>query len=111
MGKYNWTTGPIHSSLGYDSTFIVLSNDSPKTQTIKVKFYDLGYTPKKLLISKTINLDSEMTTTMDTERPEVAIWEVQIGTDSKYVHSWIGGRRLNYNLPGNVVLDAELVKL
>jgi ubiquitin len=106
--KYNWTTGPVRSSLGYDSTLIVLSNDSSKTQKVEVRFYDLGYTPKKNIFSKTITLESELTKSVDTRRPEVASWEVQISTDSKDVRAWIGGRRLNSNLPGNVILQPEL---
>jgi len=106
--KYNWTTGPVRSSLGYDSTLIVLSNDSSKTQKVEVRFFDLGYTPKKNILSKVITLESELTKTVDTQRPEVASWEVQISTDSKDVRAWIGGRRLNSNLPGNIILQPEL---
>jgi hypothetical protein len=108
--KYNWTTGPVRSSLGYDSTLIVLSNDSSKTQGIKVRFYDLGYTPKKKISSELIILESESTLSLDTQRPEVASWEVQIGTNSKKVSAWIGGRRLNSNLPGNIILNSQLLR-
>jgi hypothetical protein len=106
--KYNWTTGPVRSSLGYDSTLILLSNDSSKTQKVEIRFYDLGYSPKKKLLSKTISLEMAATKSVDTRRPEVACWEVQISADSKDVHAWIGGRRLNSNLPGNVILNSEL---
>ncbi|MDD3364935.1 MAG: hypothetical protein PHZ03_08150 [Syntrophomonas sp.] len=106
--KYNWTTGPVRSSLGYDSTLIVLSNDSSKTQHVEVRFYDLGYTPKKNILSKNVTLESESTKSVDTQRPEVACWEVQISADSQDVKAWIGGRRLNSNLPGNIILNSEL---
>jgi len=108
--KYNWTTGPVRSSLGYDSTLIVLSNDSSKAQKVEVRFYDLGYTPKKKVFGKKITLASEFTQSLDTQRPEVASWEVRISTDSKKVRAWIGGRRLNSNLPGNIILNSELQK-
>jgi len=108
--KYNWTTGPVRSSLGYDSTLIVLSNYSSKKQKVKVRFYDLGYTPKKKVFSKKLRLESEFTKSLDTRRPEVASWEVQISTDSKDVRAWIGGRRLNSNLPGNIILNSELLR-
>lgn len=106
--KYNWTTGPVRSSLGYDSTLIVVSNNSMKTQKVEVDFFDLGYTPKKKLLSKTMTLGAEMTKSIDTQRPQAASWEVQIHANSKNLSAWIGGRRLNYNLPGNTVLQTEL---
>jgi len=106
--RYNWTTGPVRSSLGYDNTLIVLSNDSSKAQKVEVRFYDLGYKPKKKVNSWNITLPSEFTHSLDTERPEVKSWEVQISTNSKNVRVWIGGRRLNSNLPGNIILNSEL---
>lgn len=109
--KYIWTTGPVRSSLGYDSTLIVLTNNSSTTRKARVTFYDLGYTPKKPLLSKTVTLELEETKSIDTERPEVAIWEVQISTDSKDISAWIGGRRLNSNLPGNIILNSELQRI
>lgn len=108
--KYNWTTGPVRSSLGYDSTLIVLSNDSSRARRVEVRFYDLGYTPKKKVFCKNVLLDPESTISLDTERPEVKSWEVQISTNSKDVRTWIGGRRLTYNLPGNTILNSELVR-
>ncbi len=108
--KINWTTGPISSSLGYDSTFIVVNNDSNQRQKVWVRFYDLSFSPKRLLLNKVLNLAPGETGEVDTERPEVyrSSWEVQISSYSSRIRSWVGGRRLNYNLPGNVVLNSEL---
>jgi len=106
--KYNWTTGPIRSSLGYDSTLIVLSNSSTKDQKVEVRFYDLGCTPKKKVFSKKIILDGVCVKSLDTRKPDVKCWEVQISTDSKKVYAWVGGRRLNSNLPGNIILSTQL---
>ncbi len=106
--KYYWTTGPIRSSVGYDSTLVVVSNNSTVTRKIQVKFYDLGYTPKKLLIDKTLTVNPQQVASVDTERPEVAIWEVQISAYTRDIEVWVGGRRLNSNLPGNVLLNGQL---
>lgn len=110
MAKINWTTGPVSSSLGYDSTLIVVNNGSANRQKVGVKFYDLSYSPKKLLIDRVLNLAPGETSKVDTERPEVfrSSWEVQISSNSSRIRSWVGGRRLNYNLPGNTVLYSQL---
>jgi len=108
--KINWTTGPISSSLGYDSTLIVVNNDSPVRQKVWVRFYDLSISPKKLLVEKVLNLAPAETGEVDTERPEVyrSSWEVQLSSYSDKIRSWVGGRRLNSNLPGNIVLNSQL---
>jgi hypothetical protein len=110
LKKFNWTTGPVRSSLGYDSTLIVLTNWSLKTQTVQIRFYNLDFSPKKKLISRNITLPSGATQTIDTQEPGIKTWEVQISTDSSQVNTWIGGRRLNSNLPGNIILGTELQK-
>ncbi len=108
--KINWTTGPVSSSLGYDSTLIVVNNDAPTRQKVWVRFYDLSFSPKKLLVDRVLNLASGETGEVDTERPEVyrSSWEVQVSSYSDRIRSWVGGRRLNYNLPGNTVLNSQL---
>lgn len=108
--KIKWTTGPVSSSLGYDSTLIVVTNGSNKRQKVWVSFYDLSYSPKKLLLEKVLNLAPGETGEVDTERPEVfrSSWEVQISSYSSRIRSWVSGRRLTYNLPGNTVLSSQL---
>lgn len=108
--KVNWTTGPVSSSLGYDSTLIVVTNGSKNRQKVWVRFYNLSYSPKKLLLEKVLNLAPGETGEVDTERPEVyrSSWEVQLSSYSNRIRSWVGGRRLNYNLPGNTVLNGQL---
>lgn len=108
--RINWTTGPVSSSLGYDSTLIVVNNDSPARQKVWVRFYDLSFSPKRLLVDKVLSLAPGATGEVDTRRPEVyrRSWEVQISSYSSKIRSWVGGRRLNYNLPGNTVLNSQL---
>lgn len=110
---YNWTTGPVSSSLGYDSTLIVVLNNTSQKRKVQIRFYDLSFNPKKEVRTKTATLQPWSTTTLNTEYPEVyrSSWEVQITAHSKKVLAWVGGRRLNSNLPGNTILHSKLKRL
>lgn len=70
-GKINWTTGPVCSSLGYNSTFIVVNNGSAQRQTVWVRFYDLSFSPKRLLRNEVLHLAPGETGEVDTQSPEV----------------------------------------
>lgn len=110
--QYNWTTGPINSSLGYDSTYIVILNNTSSTQDVSIRFYDLSFTPKKLIDNQQLTLKAFETKTVDTRYPDVyrSGWEVQAATYSLSVRLYVSGRRLNSNLPGNTVLNQEFIR-
>lgn len=108
--KINWTTGPVSSSIGYDSTLIVVNNGSANRQKVWVRFYDLSSSPKNLLVKRVLDLAPGQTGEVNTETPQLfrSSWEAQISSYSDKIRTWVGGRRLNNNLPGTVVLNSEL---
>ncbi|NLW92437.1 MAG: hypothetical protein GXY34_12670 [Syntrophomonadaceae bacterium] len=107
--KYRYTTGPISGSQYHNNIRIVALNNGTKRHSVRIKIYNLDHLPKELVYEETFTVSSK--TQIKTEYiPSFELYEVQLLTDSSMVYFWVGGRSGNENLPGNTVLNQELIR-
>ncbi|MBO8159164.1 hypothetical protein [Thermosyntropha sp.] len=110
MAVVNYTTGPISSSSDIDQIRVEILNNSSRRRTARLRLYDLSFAPKRLLISQELKITSRSTATIDIPAEGLERWEVQISTSSTSVRPWIGGKSQGKNIPGTVVLNADLMR-
>ncbi|MGE5391154.1 MAG: hypothetical protein ACM3PE_08855 [Deltaproteobacteria bacterium] len=107
--KYRYTTGPISGSQYQNNIRIVALNNGTKRHTVQIKIFNLDPSPKDKVYEETFTVSSR--SQIKTEFiPSFELYEVQILTDSPMVYFWVGGRAGNENLPGNTVLNNELIR-
>lgn len=107
--KYRYTTGPISGSQYQDNIRTVVLNNGTKRHTVRIKIFNLDHIPKEKVYEETFSVSSK--SQIKTEYiPSFELYEVQILTDSSWVYAWVGGRSGNENLPGNTVLNQELIR-
>ncbi len=105
-----YTTGPVSVSEGSDNVRVLALNNGQREHQVRVIIYDLDPVPKTVLLDETFTVapksqnDIEFITNFN-------YFEVQVRTDSAMVYFWIGGRAGNENLPGNVFLHKDLIKI
>lgn len=105
--KYNWTTGPISSSMGLDNTRVVVLNNTSLTRKAYVRLYDLSFTPKKRVLNKELTLSPYQTKEVTVDATGIEFWEAQLSAYSKSVRGYVAGREGSRNLCGNTVLNAQ----
>jgi hypothetical protein len=106
--KYKYTTGPISVSEYIDNIRAVVLNNGSSNHTVVIKIFNLDTKPKEQVYSESFNV--AVKSIAGTEYiPSFDYFEVQIFTDSRHVYAWVGGRAGNENLPGNTVLQKNLI--
>jgi len=107
--KYRYTTGPISGSQYQNNIRVVVLNNGSKRHTSQIKIFNLDQAPKVKVYEETFTVSSK--SQIKTEYiPSFELYEVQILTDSSMLYIWVGGRSGNENLPGNTVLNQELIR-
>lgn len=108
--RYSWTTGPVSSSEGLDNVRVEVLNNTSYTRSVRVRLYNLSFTPKRRLVSESFSMAPFSTTTVDIPLEGVERWEVQASAYSRSVRVWVSGRSGTQNLVGNTVLNSELIE-
>lgn len=106
--KFNWTTGPISSSQGFNNVRILILNNTSSIRQATVRLYDLSGTPKRKIFDETFSLapfETAEITIKDTET--ITRWEAQGSAFSQSVRFYVAGRDGDMNLTGNTVLNSE----
>lgn len=107
--KYQYTTGPISVSENIDNIRVVVLNNGSSNHSVVIKIFNLDPSPKEQVYSESFNV--AVNSIAGTEYiPSFNYFEVQIFTNSSHVYAWVGGRAGNENLPGNTVLQKELIR-
>jgi hypothetical protein len=107
--KYRWTTGSISSSLSLDHVQIEILNNTSRTRSATVDFYDLTAEAPIITFTENIIMAPFSNKSIKVAHGEATIWEAQVLSNSKSVRIWVGGQDdAGMNLIGNVVLSSQL---
>jgi hypothetical protein len=87
---------------------LILNNDSKK-HLAKVKIFNLDRQPKEQVFRELLKINPSSVTRTEFI-PSFIAFEVQVVTDSKRVHIWVGGRSGNQNLVGSILVHTDLIR-